>query len=93
MPRVLTDMRRRMECGYCLVWSEFSLLRLAPVSSYQVALVFVHARGVVGVVEVGLQRIVRFHGVDGVGARGYGALDRDGRHVGRMVSVCKDGNG
>jgi hypothetical protein len=32
-----------------LVWPEFSLLRLAPVSSYQVALVFVHARGVVGV--------------------------------------------
>jgi hypothetical protein len=40
-----------------------------------------------------LQRIVRFHGVDGVGARGYGALDGDGRHVGRVVSVCKDGNG
>jgi hypothetical protein len=90
MPRVLTDMRRRMECGCCLVWSEFSLLRLAPVSSYQVALVFVHARGVVGV-EVGLQRVVRFHGVDGVGARGRGALDGDGRHVGRMVS-CQDGD-
>jgi hypothetical protein len=69
-----------------LVWSEFSLLRLAPVSSYQVALVFVHARGVVGV-EGGLQRVVRFHGV---GARGCGALDGDGRHVGRMVP-CQDG--
>ena len=78
MPRVLTDMRRRMECGCCLVWSEFSLLRLAPVSSYQVALVFVHARVVVGV-EVGLQRVVRGHGV---GARGRGTLDGNGRHVG-----------
>ena len=59
------------------------LLRLAPGSSYQVALIFVHARGVVGV-EVGLQRVVGFHGI---GARGGGALDGD-RHRGR----CWQGN-
>jgi hypothetical protein len=55
------------------------LLRLAPGSSYQVALVFVHARGVVGV-EVGLQWVVRFHGIGG--ARDGGALDGN-RHLGR----------
>lgn len=60
----------------CLVRS----CALAPASSYQVALVFVDARGVVGV-EVGLQRVVGFHGV-GVGGRGRGALDGS-RHVGR----------
>lgn len=52
------------------------LLRLAPVSSYQVALVVVDARGVVGV-EVGLQWVVGFHGV---GARDGGAFDGN-RHL------------
>jgi hypothetical protein len=60
------------------------LLRLAPGSSYQVALVFVHARGVVGV-EVGLQWVARFHGIGGT--RDGGAFDGN-RHLGR----CWQGN-
>ena len=54
------------------------LLRLAPVSSYQVALVVVDAGGVVGI-EVGLQWVIRFHGI---GARGGGTFDGN-RHLGR----------
>lgn len=60
--------------------SRILLLRLAPVASYQVALVRIDARIVVGV-EVGLQRVV---GLDGVGARGGGALDWSG-HAGRFL--------
>jgi hypothetical protein len=60
------------------------LLRVAPGSSYQVALVFVHARGVVSV-EVGLQWVVRFHGIEG--ARDGGTFDGN-RHLGR----CWQGN-
>lgn len=58
----------------CLVF-----MRLAPVSSYQVALVFVHGRGGVIVVEVGLERVVRCYGV---GASGGGTFDGAG-HVER----------
>lgn len=75
-------MRWRLDCRcwwYRLI--SFAFLRLAPLcSSYQVALVFVDARGVVGGVEVGLQRVV---GLDGVGARRRRVLVGGG-HAGRQ---------